>query len=56
MIVCLSTDIDQANDNSGLIGAGIVGLFILVVLGWYIARLVGRRFKAKRARGISDTA
>ena len=51
MVVLLPplTDIDQANDNSGLIGAGIVGTFILVVSAWYIARLVGRRFGAKRA-------
>ncbi|KIM89142.1 hypothetical protein PILCRDRAFT_813050 [Piloderma croceum F 1598] len=40
----------KANDNSGLIGAGIVGSFILVVSAWYIARLVGRRSGAKRAR------
>lgn len=40
----------KANDSSGLIGAGIVGSFILVVLGWYVVKLAGRRFRAKQAQ------
>ena len=39
--------VQQANNNSGYIGAGIVGTFVLVVGGWY----GGRWAFAKRKRG-----
>ena len=35
----------QANDNSGYIGAGIVGAFVLVVSGWYGGRWAFARWK-----------
>jgi hypothetical protein len=35
----------QANDNSGYIGAGIVGSFVLVVGGWYGGRWVYSKWK-----------
>ncbi|KAJ7025332.1 NicO-domain-containing protein, partial [Mycena alexandri] len=38
---------DRANDNSGYIGAAIVGAFVLIVAGW----CGGRRVLAWRARG-----
>jgi len=39
----------EANDNSGYIGAGIVGAFVLVVSGWYGVRWASARWK----RGVS---
>jgi hypothetical protein len=38
----------QANDNSGYIGAGIVGSFVLVVGGWYGGRWVISKWKRAR--------
>ncbi|KAJ7784464.1 NicO-domain-containing protein [Mycena metata] len=38
---------DNANDNSGYIGAAIVGAFVVIVAGWYVTR----RVLAWRARG-----
>lgn len=38
----------QANDNSGYIGAGIVGSFVLVVGGWYGGRRVFSKWKRAR--------
>jgi hypothetical protein len=35
----------QANDNSGYIGAGIVGAFVLVVGGWCGGRWTFARWK-----------
>jgi high-affinity nickel-transport protein len=40
----------QANDNSGYIGAGIVGSFVMVVGGWYGGRWVFSKWKRVRAR------
>jgi len=40
----------KANDNLGLIGAGIVGSFIIVVLGGFVVRLAARRFRLKQAQ------
>jgi hypothetical protein len=40
---------DQANNNSGLIGAVIVGTFVFVVFVWYIAPFVWRRIRGRRA-------
>lgn len=37
----------QANDKSGYIGAAIVGSFITVVLGWYGARFLYRKWQAR---------
>ncbi|KAI0662057.1 NicO-domain-containing protein [Cubamyces menziesii] len=39
----------KANDNSGYIGAAIVGSFIAVVSGWYGARFLYRKWKARRS-------
>ncbi|KAI0352650.1 NicO-domain-containing protein [Trametes cingulata] len=39
----------SANDNSGYIGAAIVGSFIAVVTGWYGARFLYRKWQARRA-------
>jgi len=38
----------EANDNSGYIGAGIVGSFVLVVGGWYGGRWVFSKWKRAR--------
>ncbi|KAH9065490.1 NicO-domain-containing protein [Lactarius vividus] len=38
----------KANDNSGYIGAGIVGTFVLVVGGWYGGRWVLNKWKKRR--------
>ncbi|KAI0366880.1 NicO-domain-containing protein [Pilatotrama ljubarskyi] len=38
----------SANDNSGYIGAAIVGSFITVVAGWYGARFLYRKWQARR--------
>ncbi|GAA5880234.1 hypothetical protein JCM8547_004783 [Rhodosporidiobolus lusitaniae] len=37
------------NDNSGYLGAGVIGLFIIVFAGWGIARWVEERRETKRA-------
>ncbi|KAH9080626.1 NicO-domain-containing protein [Lactarius deliciosus] len=37
----------KANDNSGYIGAGIVGTFVLVVGGWYGGRWVVNKWKKR---------
>lgn len=36
----------QAGDNSGYVGAAIVGVFIIIVAGWYGTRMVVRKRKA----------
>ena len=41
-------DVLQANDNSGFIGAAIVGWFVLVVTSWYGGRWCIRKYKARR--------
>lgn len=47
-------DSGQANDNSGFIGAGIVGAFILIVCGWYGSIWIGHKFRGKRTQdGVS---
>ena len=38
----------QANDNSGYIGAGIVGAFIVVVASWFGGRKVVRKWRSRR--------
>lgn len=43
-------DSGQANDNSGFIGAGIVGAFILIVCGWYGSIWIGQKFRGKRTQ------
>jgi len=39
--------IPKANDNSGFIGAGIVGVFVILVLGWYTIRWVIKQWKRR---------
>ncbi|KAI5835816.1 NicO-domain-containing protein [Schizophyllum commune Tattone D] len=39
----------RANDNSGYIGAGIVGTFIVVVASWFGGRKVVRKWRSRRA-------
>ncbi|TRM69742.1 high-affinity nickel-transport protein-domain-containing protein [Schizophyllum amplum] len=39
----------RANDNSGYIGAGIVGSFILVVASWFGVRKIMRKWRLKHA-------
>ncbi|KAI5889739.1 NicO-domain-containing protein [Schizophyllum commune H4-8] len=39
----------RANDNSGYIGAGIVGAFIVVVASWFGGRKVVRKWRSRRA-------
>ncbi|KAH9889835.1 NicO-domain-containing protein [Cubamyces lactineus] len=39
----------RANDNSGYIGAAIVGSFIAVVSSWYGVRFLHRKWKARRS-------
>ena len=38
----------QANDNSGYIGAGIVGAFIVVVASWFGGRKIVRKWRSRR--------
>ncbi|KAK7681581.1 hypothetical protein QCA50_015314 [Cerrena zonata] len=38
----------RANDNSGYIGAAIVGSFVLIVASWYGSRYLWRKWNAKR--------
>lgn len=40
----------QAADNSGYIGAAIVGAFVAVVAGWYGVRWVLRKKRARAQR------
>ncbi|KAI0043452.1 NicO-domain-containing protein [Auriscalpium vulgare] len=40
----------KANDNSGYIGAGIVGSFVVVVCGWYVGRWAAGRYRAHRGQ------
>ncbi len=40
----------QANDNSGYIGAAIVGSFIIIVAGWYGGRWVARKYHRRSER------
>lgn len=40
----------EANDNSGYIGAAIVGAFVVIVTGWYGGRWVYRRLRRNRIR------
>ncbi len=35
----------QANDNSGYIGAAIVGAFVIIVAGWYGGRQAIRKYR-----------
>jgi len=44
----------RANDESGFIGAAIVGGFVLVVIGWYSIQWATRRFKARRQYVIEE--
>jgi len=37
----------KANDQSGYIGAAIVGGFLLVVVGWYGGRWVAKKLREK---------
>lgn len=39
----------QANDNSGYVGAGIVGTFAVSVVVWYLVRFIIHRRKQKKA-------
>ncbi|KAG9315800.1 hypothetical protein JVU11DRAFT_3449 [Chiua virens] len=34
----LKVMVAQANKNTGYIGAGIVGIFIMVIVGWYMMK------------------
>ncbi|EIW59722.1 NicO-domain-containing protein [Trametes versicolor FP-101664 SS1] len=45
----------NANDKSGYIGAAIVGSFIAVVLGWYGARFLYRKWQTRRGRAATKT-
>lgn len=35
----------KANDKSGFIGAAIVGVFLLVVVGWYVGQWAAKKLK-----------
>ena len=37
----------QANDNSGYIGAAIVGSFVAIVAIWYASRWAWRKLRAR---------
>lgn len=38
----------QASDNSGIIGAAIVGGFALVVANWYLGKWIAGRWGSKQ--------
>jgi hypothetical protein len=40
--------IDQANENSGLIGAVIVGVFVSIVAGFYVGKWAWGRYGRRR--------
>ena len=42
-----------ANDSSGLIGAGIVGAFVVMVAGWYGVRGAMRMVQRRRAAEVA---
>jgi nickel/cobalt transporter (NiCoT) family protein len=42
----------QANENSGYIGVGIVGSFVLVVCGWYGGRWGFGKWKSGLGTGL----
>ncbi|KAI0770516.1 high-affinity nickel-transport protein-domain-containing protein [Fomes fomentarius] len=44
----------NANDNSGYIGAAIVGSFIFVVASWYGVRFLYRKVQARRAKAAAN--
>ncbi|KAI0714024.1 high-affinity nickel-transport protein-domain-containing protein [Cerioporus squamosus] len=46
----LRGDGGEANDNSGYIGAAIVGLFVFVVGSWYGTRFLYRKWQRRSAR------
>lgn len=37
----------KANDNSGYIGAAIVGAFVIIVAGWYGGRRAIRKYRER---------
>jgi len=41
----------RANDNSGYIGAAIVGAFVIIVGGWYVTRWGTKKMKGKATAG-----
>ncbi|KAF8842136.1 NicO-domain-containing protein [Paxillus ammoniavirescens] len=41
----------RANDNSGYIGAAIVGVFVIIVSGWYVTRWGTKKMKGKATTG-----
>ncbi|KAL7280075.1 hypothetical protein ACG7TL_006490 [Trametes sanguinea] len=45
----------NANDNSGYIGAAIVGSFIFVVSAWYGVRYLYKKWQARRERGATQS-
>ena len=45
----------KANDNSGYIGAAIVGGFLLVVVGWYGGQWVAKKLKKQIISDHLDT-
>jgi high-affinity nickel-transport protein len=45
--VIMDVQTPKANDNSGYIGAGIVGTFVLVVGGWYGGRWAINKWKKR---------
>ena len=44
----------QANDESGFIGAAIVGGFVVVVAAWYLGKWLVKRLKADKAQRVSS--
>ena len=50
---CLTPPSQQANDNSGYIGAAIVGVFLFIVGSWYGTRWAFRKLLARRQRPMS---
>ncbi|KAI0643135.1 NicO-domain-containing protein [Trametes meyenii] len=46
----------NANDNSGYIGAAIVGSFIAIVAGWYGAHFLYRKWHARRGTATNPKA
>lgn len=43
----------KANDQSGYIGAAIVGGFLLLVVGWYGGQWAAKKLKAKQSNSYS---